>query len=380
MKHAFLIALLLFIPLIAQAAFVPQAPDIKASSYVLMDYASGDILAARKPNQQEAPASLTKLMTMYITFDLLQKGRLHLDDKVHISEKAWRTGIDGSASRMFVEVGDRVPVDLLIRGVIVDSGNDASIALAEHIAGSVSSFAGLMNQYAKRLGMTHSHFVNADGLPADDHYSSAEDLAHLARHLIRDFPEYYHYFSQKSFIYDNIKQYNRVHLLFTDPSVDGLKTGYTKAAGYCELVSAKRDGRRLISIVMGTPSEKYRNVANEQLLNYGFRFFETDKLLGKDKPALDVRVYKGAAEQVPLGTVKPVYLGLPHGSADKLKIVPQIDARLVAPIALGQQLGSAAIKLGDKTLRTVPLVALKAVPEGSFFHNVVDQIKLWIKG
>ncbi|HEU0195651.1 MAG TPA: D-alanyl-D-alanine carboxypeptidase family protein [Nevskiaceae bacterium] len=380
MKRWFVVvALLSLLPFAAQAAFVPPPPDIQAASYELMDYASGTILASKDPEQRRAPASLTKLMTIYITFDQLKKGLLHLDTPVLISKHAWLTGVNGGASRMFLTVGDHVPVNLLIQGVIVDSGNDASIALAEHIAGSVNSFAGLMNEYAKKLGMTHSHFVNADGLPVADHYSTAGDLALLARHLIHDFPKYYPYFKQKEFTYDKIRQFNRVHLLFTDPSVDGLKTGFTDAAGYCLLASADRHGRRLIAIVMGTKSEAYRNVAAEQLLNYGFQFFETDKLLGKDNPALKLRVYKGTVEELPVGTLEPVYLGLPRGSSKDLKIVPKVTSTPVAPIAAGQQLGTADIQLDGKTVKTVPLVALQAVGSGGFVHNAVDQVRLWMK-
>ncbi|TAM09785.1 MAG: D-alanyl-D-alanine carboxypeptidase [Nevskiaceae bacterium] len=380
MKRALCVALLMCLPAVASAAaaFVPPPPDLDARSFVLMDYASGTILAAKEPELRTAPASITKTMTLYIVFDLLKKGRLHMDDKVLVSENAWRTGLDGSASRMFLDLGSQVAVSDLIRGVIVSSGNDAAIALAEHIAGSVDAFAALMNDYAKRLGMTHSHFVNPDGLPDDNHYSTAEDLAVLARHLIHDFPEDYPMFAEKEFTYNKIRQFNRNRLLFTDPSVDGLKTGYTDAAGYCLLASAKRNDRRLISIVMGTKSEKYRNVANGQLLNYGFQFFETDALLGKDHPALQAPVYKGAEAEIPVGTLEPVYVAAPRGSSTQLKIVPKLNAPLVAPLKAGDPVGTADIMLGDKVQETVPLVALQDVPLGGLTRRAIDQVRLWM--
>lgn len=366
------------LPLAARAAFVPPPPDVQGSSYVLMDYASGDILVSKDPGLRVAPASITKTMTLYIVFDLLKNGRLHMDDKAVVSEAAWRTGLDSSASRMFLELHSRVSVQDLIRGIIVSSGNDAAITMAEHVAGSVDAFAALMNQYAGRLGMTHSHFTNPDGLPDPELHSTAGDLALLARHLIRDFPQYYPMFAEKEFTYNGIRQLNRNRLLFTDPSVDGLKTGFTDAAGYCLLASAHRNDRRMISIVMGTASAKYRNTANEQLLNYGFQFFETARLLGKGQPALQARVYKGAVEQLPVGTIDPIYIAVPRGEGKAVKIMPTLQQPIVAPIAAGQAIGSAAIVLGDKTLNTIPLVALQAVPAGGLGHRVVDQVRLWM--
>ncbi|HEX7380596.1 MAG TPA: D-alanyl-D-alanine carboxypeptidase family protein [Nevskiaceae bacterium] len=369
---------LLTLPLAAHAAFTPPPPDIQGSSYVLMDYTSGDVIASKDPELRVAPASITKTMTLYIVFDLLKKGRLHMGDKAVVSEAAWRTGLDSSASRMFLDLHSQVSVQDLIRGIIVSSGNDASITIAEHVAGSVDAFAALMNQYAKQLGMTHSHFTNPDGLPDPELYSTAGDLALLARHLIRDFPQYYPMFAEKEFTYNGIKQLNRNRLLFTDPSVDGLKTGFTDAAGYCLLASAHRNDRRMISIVMGTKSAKYRNVANEQLLNYGFQFFETAQLLGKGQPAVQARVYKGASEQLPVGTVDPLFIALPRGESKSVKIVPTLKGPILAPVAAGQVVGSAAIVLGDKTLNTVPLVALQEVPKGGLVHRLVDQARLWM--
>lgn len=393
MRRSLLAAfLLLMLPFAARAAFIPPPPAIEGTSYVLMDYASGQLLASKDPELQVPPASLTKLMTLYITFDELKKGHIQLDTKFLISKHAWLLGVNGGASRMFVTVGDRVPVEQLIQGVIVDSGNDAATALAEGIAGSVTSFAPLMNDYAKKLGMTHSHFINADGLPADflqggkstgplpQDVVSAQDLAVLARAMIHDFPKYYPYFAQKEFTYDKIKQYNRVNLLFTDPSVDGLKTGFTDAAGYCLLASAQRNGRRLIAVVMGTKSEKYRNTAVEQLLNYGYQFYDTNQLLGKQQPAAKVRIYQGATEQLPVGTLEPLYVALPRGEGKDLKIAIKVDKPIVAPVKLGQTVGTAAVTLNDKTLQTVPLVSLEAVQGGGLIHKLADQVRLWMGG
>ncbi|HEX7380597.1 MAG TPA: D-alanyl-D-alanine carboxypeptidase family protein [Nevskiaceae bacterium] len=384
--------LMLMLPLAARAAFIPPAPAIQGTSYVLMDYASGQILASKDPELQVPPASLTKLMTLYITFDELKTGHIQLDTKFLISKHAWLLGVNGGASRMFVTVGDRVSVEDLIQGVIVDSGNDAATALAEGIAGSVSSFVPLMNDYAKKLGMTHSHFINADGLPADflqggkstgplpQDVVSAQDLAVLARAIIHNFPKYYPYFAQKEFTYDKIRQYNRVNLLFTDPSVDGLKTGFTDAAGYCLLASAKRDGQRLIAVVMGTKSEAYRNVAVEQLLNYGFQFYNTHELMGPQQPAAKVRIYQGATEELPVGTAEPLYVALPRGEGKELKVGVKIDKPIVAPVKLDQTVGVATVTLNDKTLRTVPLVSLAAVQGGGLIHNLADQVRLWMGG
>ncbi|MDE2148822.1 MAG: D-alanyl-D-alanine carboxypeptidase [Gammaproteobacteria bacterium] len=360
-------------------AFVPAPPAIDGTSYVLMDYASGDILASKDPQARVAPASITKVMTVYIAFDLMKKGQLHADDPVLISERAWRTGLDSSASRMFVKVGSQVPVAELLKGIVIQSGNDAAIALAQHIAGSERAFAELMNQYAVKLGMAHTHFDNATGLPDPDHYTTAHDLAILARALIHDFPERYKLFAEKDYTYNQIHQLNRNQLLFEDPSVDGIKTGFTDAAGYCLMASALRSDRRLISVVMGTKSEKYRASANESLLNYGFRFFETDRLLGAGSPALQARVYKGAVENVAVGTQEPVYLGIARGSRDQLKLVPQLQSTLVAPISAGQRVGEATITLDGKPVKQVPLEALQAVPQGGLWRRMVDQIRLWLE-
>lgn len=380
-----ILAAVLLFPLSLNAAAqldkIPDAPDVEAKSYVLMDYASGEVLAARDPDARVEPASITKVMTTYIAFDEIRKGRLRYEDEVLISEKAWRQGIDSSESRMFVEVGSRVKMIDLLRGIIVASGNDASIAVAEHIAGSEDVFADLMNQYAARLGLKNTRFADASGLPNPDHYSTARDLALLGRALIRDFPEDYKIYAEKNFKYRIAKpQPNRNGLLNKDPSVDGIKTGHTSSAGYCLLSSAQRDGRRLIAAVMGAKSWAYREQASLELLNYGFRFFDTVPLLGPNNPIARIAVYKGVEEQLPVGTLEPLALSLPRGAKDRIQLQPQITAPAVAPIAAGQRLGTISITLDGRPIRQEPLVALKAIAQGSLFTRTIDSVRLWWAG
>ena len=286
-------------------------------------------------------------------------------------------GKDSTESRMFLDLGSRVKVEDLLHGVITQSGNDASVALAEHVAGSESAFADLMNQYAERLGMKDSHFTNAPGMPDEQHYSSARDLTLLGAALIRDFPEYYPWFSLPNFSYNGIQQANRNLMLGMDRSVDGIKTGHTEAAGYCMLSSAKREDRRLVAAVMGTKSQKYRAEASLELLNYGFRFFESVKLMGKDSPAGTVQLWKGEADEVQVGTIEPVYLSLPRGSAEKATLKPEVSGRLVAPLAAGQEVGRVEILVDGKTVRTAPLVVLADTPTGGFFKRLWHTIRLW---
>ncbi len=368
---------LVVLPLCALAS-APPPPDIDSKSYALMDYQSGEIIASNNGDEHVPPASITKVMTVFVAFDLIKQGRLKLDDLATVSEKAWGEGKDSSESRMFLTLGAQVKVEDLLRGIIIVSGNDASIALAEHIAGSENAFSSIMNQYAQKLGMTNTHFVDASGMPNDDHYTTAHDLLILARALIHNFPEQYKYFSERTFKYGiEHAQENRNGLLIKDPSVDGIKTGHTEAAGYCLLASAKRDGRRLISAVMGGKSWAYREEASEELLNYGFRNFDTEQALGPAAPAGTLKVYKGAAESVGAGTPEPIYLALPGGHSP-LQIQTQLGGKVVAPITAGQTLGEANILLDGKIVKTVPLVALQDVPLGGFWHRLVDQIKLWL--
>ncbi len=363
----------------AAIAAAPDPPPIDGKSYALLDFQSGEIIASLNPDMHVEPASITKVMTVYIAFDMIKQGRLKLSDTALVSQKAWSEGKDSSESRMFLDLGSRVSIEDLLRGIIIVSGNDASVALAEHIAGSEDAFAQIMNQYAQKLGMSNTHFVDASGMPNEQHYTSAHDLVTLASALIRNFPEDYKYFSEREFKYGVAKpQPNRNGLLEKDPSVDGIKTGHTEAAGYCLLASAKRDGRRLISVVMGGKSWAYREQANLELLNYGFRNFDTASVLGSTAPVQSVRVYKGADSEVGVGTLDPVYLSLPAGDKSQLQVQPQISGKLVAPLSAGQKVGEATVLLAGKPLKSVPLVALKDVPAGGFWHRLIDQIKLWL--
>ncbi len=365
----------------AQTEKVPTPPSIDARAYALIDYASGDLLASKDPDARVEPASITKVMTTYVAFDEIKKGRLKYEDEALISEKAWKQGIDSSESRMFLDVGSRVKIIDLLRGIIIASGNDASIALAEHIAGSESAFAELMNQYAARLGLKNTHFVDASGLPDPEHYTTARDLALLGRALIRDFPQDYKIYAEKDFKYKIDKaQPNRNGLLVKDPTVDGIKTGHTSSAGYCLLASSFRSDRRLVSAVMGAKTWAYREQASLELLNYGFRFYETVPLLGPTHPVATIPAYKGEQDTVQVGTLQPVSLSLPRGSKDRVMVQPQVTKPAIAPIKPGQVVGNIAISLDGKLIRNEPLVALKAVAEGGLFTRAFDTIRLWWAG
>ncbi len=375
MKH--LLALpLMFLSLSLHAA-IPAPPALEASSFALLDYDSGELLAASNADQRVGPASITKVMTAYVVLEEVRQGRMKLQDTAFVSEKAWRQGIDSSESRMFVQVGTRVGLEELLHGIITQSGNDASVVLAEHVAGSEDAFAELMNQQAAKLGMKNTHFTNAPGMPDAQHYSTAHDLTLLGRSLIQNFPEEYKWFALPDYTYNGIKQPNRNLLLKKDPSVDGIKTGHTSEAGYCLLSSAQRDGRRLIAAVMGTKSWAYREQASLELLNWGFRFFESAQLLGPTKPAGTVKVWKGAAAEVQVGTLKPVAITLPRGEAARVQASWQQEGEAVAPFAAGQKLGTLTLTLDGKLLRTEPLVALQAVEKGGFWRRLIDTIRLW---
>lgn len=353
----------------------PQAPAFDASSYILMDYHSGQIIAERTPDERVDPASITKLMTAYITFSELAAGNITEDDLVTVSKKAWKA----IGSRMFVEVGTQVRIGDLLRGMIIQSGNDASIALAEHLAGGEDSFAGWMNQHAQRMGLANTHYMNATGLSGPEHYSSARDIALLARALITEFPEHYALYSQKEFSYGGISQANRNKLLWRDATVDGMKTGYTEAAGYCLVSSAQREGMRLISVVLGTPSGSARIRSSEALLNYGFRFFETLEVGGDGEKLAQARIWKAGEAEVPLGTVGPLYVTIPRGQQKNLELKPVFDTRLVAPVTAGEPLGEMQLLLRGETIRSVPLVALKDMPLGSLWQRLRDEIWLLVK-
>ena len=354
---------------------LPSPPIIGASSYLVIDALTGHEIAALEPDKAVAPASLTKLMTAYVIFKTLQEGQIQLADEVTVSEKAWRA----EGSRMFIEVGKRVSVEDLLLGMIVQSGNDASIALAEHVAGTESVFAEMMNQYSQSLGMLTSNWVNATGLPDENHYSTARDLAILARAIINEFPEYYQWYSVKEFTFNEIRQPNRNNLLWRDDSVDGMKTGHTDAAGYCLVSSAERDGMRVISVVLGTSSAKARIDGSQSLLNYAFRFFETRLLYKAGEEITTARVWKSANEFSPLGVLEDLYITVRRGAYDSLESVQNIPAIIEAPVAQGQPLAELTISLGDETLLSEPLRALADNPAGSFWQRTVDSVSLWFE-
>ncbi|MGM0593398.1 MAG: D-alanyl-D-alanine carboxypeptidase family protein [Pseudomonadota bacterium] len=358
----------------AQAApsLIPSPPRLAASGYVLMDYHSGQILAADNPEQRLEPASLTKMMTAYSVFHELKAGHISLADEVLISEKAWRM----PGSRMFIEVGKRVTVEQLLKGMIIQSGNDASVALAEFVAGSEEAFVPLMNAHAKSLGLKNTHFTNSTGLPDPELYTTPSDMARLAQALIKEFPDYYPWYSEERYTYNNITQSNRNLLLYRDDSVDGLKTGHTEAAGYCLVSSAKRDQMRLIAVVMGTSSEKARAQESQKLLNYGFRFYETHLLYNADESLKEMRVWKGESESVPLGLSQALHVTVPRGQYKSLNASLSVDKTLVAPIDAGDELGMVTVKLSDETLAERPLVALQGVDEGGLWQKLKDNVML----
>jgi len=360
---------------LAQGTPTPAPPVIGAKSYLLIDANSGRELASLKPDQRLAPASLTKLMSAYAIFRALREEQVRLDDQVTVSEKAWRT----PGSRMFIEVGSRVSVQDLLLGMIVQSGNDASVALAEHVAGTESVFAEVMNQYATSLGMHSSNFRNSTGLPDENHYSTARDLATLARAIVTEFPKYYEWYSVKEFTYGDIKQNNRNALLWRDSSVDGMKTGHTDDAGYCLVSSASRDGMRIVSVVLGTASAKSRTDGSQALLNYGFRFFETRLLYTAGEKITTAKIWKGQSESTDLGVPEDLYITIPRGSYDKVESVVNMPSILLAPVALGQPIAELQVSLNGNDLLKEPLRALEENPEGSFWQRTRDGVMLWFE-
>ena len=354
---------------------VPAAPELAARSYVLMDYSSGKILAENNAYEKVEPASLTKLMSAYIVFKELKRGTIHMDDEVLVSKKAWQMG----GSRMFIEVNKHVSVKDLLKGMIVQSGNDATVALAEHIAGSEDAFVTLMNEYVTSIGMTGTHFVDSSGLPDPQHYTTAYDLALLTRLLISEFPEYYKLYSIREFTYNNITQHNRNRLLWRDDSVDGVKTGHTETAGYCLVASASRDNMRLISVVIGTDSEEARAQQSEKILNYGFRFFETHRLYEANKEVTSAHIWKGAIDKLPLGLQEDLYVTVPRGQYDELKATMKIDTKITAPATKDQPYGSVEVSLDGENIAQRPLIALHDVAEGSLLQRLTDEIRLFFQ-
>lgn len=354
----------------------PTAPTVAAKSYILQDFASGRVLAEHDADQRLPPASITKLMTAYVVSHELKAGNINLADEVLISEKAWRM----VGSRSFIEVNTKVPVEVLLRGMIIQSGNDAAVALAEHIAGSEDTFAQMMNQYAQQLGMFNTNYQNATGLPASDHYTTARDIAILSAAIIRDFPDHYKWYAEREYTYNNITQHNRNKLLWRDSTVDGLKTGHTEEAGYCLAASAQRSGMRLISVVLGTRSENARAQETQKLFNYGFRFFETHDLYKTQDKITDIKVWKGAEKQVDLGLEHSLAVTVPRGQYKELVATTNIEQPVVAPITAGQQLGEVEIRLGDELIAKQPLIALQGIEEGSWWRQLLDTILMLIWG
>lgn len=369
-------ALLLAIsPALAHAAAppVPPPPTLQASSWILVAQRTGEMLAGHRPNDPVEPASITKLMTAYAVFQALKDGKLKLDTEVPISERAWRS----EGSRTYLDVGTRVPVEVLIQGMIVQSGNDATIALAEAVAGTEDTFAALMNQYAERLGLAQSHFQNSTGLPGDNHKMSAADMAKLARALIRDFPDYYRWYSQREFTWNDIRQPNRNGLLARDPSVDGIKTGMTEAAGYCLVSSAERDGMRLVAVVTGAKSMKAREDASLALLNYGFSFYET-RALKKAGDALAVhRIYKAPGGRAAVGLAQDLLVTLPRGQADRVEFKLALAPKVFAPLSKADRVGVLRAFVDGKQIAEAPLHPVAEVPRGNIFRRIWDTILSW---
>lgn len=350
-------------------------PAIAARAWISVDVNSGQVLASSAPDTRVEPASLTKIMTAYVVFNALEEKRLTLGQQVPVSETAWRTG----GSRMFIEPRKPVTVDELNQGMIVQSGNDASVALAEAVGGSEAAFATLMNQEAERLGMKNSRFLNSTGLPNPQHMTSVRDLATLSSHLITDHPQFFHYYGQKEYTYNKITQPNRNRLLFADPSVDGMKTGHTDAAGYCLVATARRGDRRILTVVVGTDSEATRAEESLKLLNWSFQNFDTVRLFDQNQPAIDARVWEGTTEIAKLGPHNPVWISVPRGRAADVKPVAQRNDPLVAPLEKGREVGTLQLTLDDKILRVEPLVVQTPVERAGFFGRMVDTVKRWMQ-
>jgi D-alanyl-D-alanine carboxypeptidase (penicillin-binding protein 5/6) len=374
--NIFLLLLCLSLPVLSHAlpASMPAAPLLAAKSYLLYDYTSGQVLASQNGNERLEPASLTKLMTAYLTFDAIKHGTLSPDQELTVPAAALRN--TGGESRMLLRAGQTVTVDELLRGLIVQSGNDAAITLADHIAGSEAGFVDLMNKEAKRLGMKNTHFSNPVGLPDAQHYSSAYDLALLAAAVVRDYPQYYELFALREYTYNNITQANRNRLLWIDPYADGIKTGHTETAGYCLVGSAKRDNRRLISVLLGASSDSLRATESQKLLNFGFQHFDAVRLYRKDQPVTALRIWKGTDSEVEVGFRRDLYLTIPKGKLGQLKATVETRKPLLAPVSGSQQLGVLKLTLAGKLYAEYPLVALEPVPLANVFSRGWDSIRL----
>jgi serine-type D-Ala-D-Ala carboxypeptidase (penicillin-binding protein 5/6) len=354
---------------------IPSPPEVDARAYVLIDYASGQALAQRNPDTRMEPASLTKLMTCYVVFHALKAGTLKLADQVTISEHAWKA----EGSRTFVQVGSQVPAEVLIKGMIVQSGNDATIALAERVGGTEAAFVQVMNDYARRLGMANTHFDDSSGLPSPTHYTTAHDMSLLASALVRDFPEYYPWFSIREFVWNNIKQENRNGLLERDPSVDGLKTGHTDSAGFCLVTSARRQDMRLVAVVLNSGSIKGREDASAALINYGFTFYQTVNVKQRGTAVLKPRVYKAAEEFYSVGPATDINIVVPRGQAGSITTAATVQRRLIAPLAASTQVGELQVVVNGTPATSVPLYPLADVPEGGLWSRLSDTVLLWFQ-
>lgn len=369
------ILLFLLVTTAVAAPPIPSPPSIAGTGHLLIDMHSGRILAEENADARLEPASLTKIMTAYIVFRELKNGNIKMDDLALISEKAWKT----PGSRMFIEVNKRVAISDLLNGMVIQSGNDSSVALAEHIAGSEDTFAQMMNDHAQRLGMLNSNFVNATGLPHPDHYTTARDIAVATAATIQDFPELYKLYAVKEYTWNDISQSNRNKLLWRDESVDGVKTGHTEGAGYCLVASAERDRMRLISVVMGTDSENARAQASQALLNYGFRFFETHQLYGARDTLTNARIWKGEQEHVSLGLENDLFVTIPRRQYDNLQARTEVNQLVEAPIAQGDVLGRVIVDLSGEIIKEVPLIALAEIPEGGIIRTAVDTVLMYFE-
>ena len=366
---------LLLVSYSALAVISVPPPKVKAEGHILIDFNSGLVLGENNADKKLEPASLTKIMTAYVVFRELQEGNLKLEDKTTVSEKAWQT----KGSRMFIQVNTQVSIKELLMGLIVQSGNDAGVALAEHIGGTEATFADLMNHHAKRLGMNDSNFVNSTGLPHENHFTTARDIATVTLAMIREFPEYYAWYSVKSYKYNNIEQNNRNGLLYRDKSADGVKTGHTEAAGYCLVGSAKREDMRLVSVVLGTESKRARTKESQALLNYGFSFYESQKLHEAGKPIETVSVWKGDKKKVGVGVKEDLFATVPRRQKKNLKVEVKIKEGLEAPIKKGEAVGEVEVRVGKKVLAKAPVIALEDVNKGGFFSRTTDSLMMWIK-
>lgn len=380
-QPAILLSFLWLLPAAADPVIIPAPPQMAAKAYLLMDAATGKVLVEGNADEQLPPASLTKMMTAYVVSDEIMRGKLGEQEPVLISDDAWRRGgAQSGSSTMFLDPRTEVPVIDLLRGVIIQSGNDASIALAQHLAGSEAAFADVMNQYAQILGMTSTHFENATGWPAEGHLTTARDLAKLARAVINDHPDHYPIHSEKYFSYNGINQPNRNRLLHRDDSVDGLKTGHTEAAGYCLVASAQREGMRLISVVLGAKSDESRAIESQKLLAYGFRYYQTHKLYDKGVELSTHKVWKGTADEVSLGLAQGSQVTIPRGAKDNLKAEMMIDAQIEAPVAEGQALGELVVSLDGEQIFKGDLVALNSIDQSGFFSRLWDSVLIFANG